>query len=155
MRIHQAALPVLNLAKASVTGIGIPAVELIINGVLELATLVDSAGPDSPQTMHSNKEDLSQLDQRLDSFIAIDTSGCGENLRDRLTTLVAKLTAVSVECKSLAGKHRFERLFMSREHKDGIQGIRSAIASHIQEFTVRINRRRVLSYLIYSFAVLQ
>jgi hypothetical protein len=41
MRIHQAALPVLNLAKASVTGIGIPAVELIINGVLELATLVD------------------------------------------------------------------------------------------------------------------
>lgn len=37
---------------------------------------------------------------------------------------------------------------MSREHKDRIQGIRSAIASHIQEFTVRINRRRVSSYLI-------
>jgi len=41
MRIHQAALPVLKLAKASVTGIGIPAVEPLINGVLELATLVD------------------------------------------------------------------------------------------------------------------
>ncbi|KAJ6587460.1 hypothetical protein DFH09DRAFT_229581, partial [Mycena vulgaris] len=131
MRIHQAALPVLNLAKASVTGIGIPGVEPVINGVLELATLID--------TMHSNKEDLSQLDQRLDSFIAIDTSGCGENLRDRLTTLVSQLTAVSVECKALAGKHRFERLFISREHKDRIQGIRSAIASHIQEFTFYSN----------------
>lgn len=41
MRIHQAALPVLKLAKASVTGIGIPAVEPLISGVLELATLVD------------------------------------------------------------------------------------------------------------------
>ncbi|KAJ7310993.1 hypothetical protein DFH08DRAFT_943953 [Mycena albidolilacea] len=147
MRIHQAALPVLKLAKASVTGIGIPAVEPLISGVLELATLVDK--------MHSNKEDISQLDQRLDSLIAMDTSGCGENLRDRLTALIMKLTAVSVECKSLAGKHRFERLFMSKEHKDKIQGVRSAIASHIQEFTVRINHRRVSSYLIYSFAVLR
>lgn len=41
MHILQAALPVLNLAKASVTGIGIPAVEPVINGVLELATLID------------------------------------------------------------------------------------------------------------------
>ncbi|KAJ6460309.1 hypothetical protein C8R45DRAFT_1029882 [Mycena sanguinolenta] len=133
MRIHQAALPVLKLAKASVTGIGI--LEPVISGILELATVVD--------TMHSNKEDLSQLEQRLDNFIAIDTSDCGDNLRDRLTMLVLNLTAVSVECKSLTGKHRFERFFMSREHKDRINGIRNAIASHIQEFTVRINRRRV------------
>ncbi|KAF8196299.1 hypothetical protein K438DRAFT_757477, partial [Mycena galopus ATCC 62051] len=131
MHINQAALPVLRLARASTTGIGVPAVELIINGVLELATLVD--------TMHSNKEDLSQLDQRLDSFIAIDTSGSGETLRARLTTLVSKLTAVSAECKSLTGKHRFERLFKSREHKDKIQSIKSAITSHIQEFTFYSN----------------
>jgi hypothetical protein len=53
--------------------------------------LIESAGPDSPQTMHSNKEDISQLDQRLDSFIAMDTSGCGEILRDRLTALVSSV----------------------------------------------------------------
>jgi hypothetical protein len=56
--------------------------------------LIESAGPDSPQKMHSNKEDISQLDQRLDSFIAMDTSGCGENLRDRLTALVSSVVSL-------------------------------------------------------------
>jgi hypothetical protein len=33
-------LPALNLAKAGVTGIGVPGVEPIINGVLQLGTMV-------------------------------------------------------------------------------------------------------------------
>lgn len=41
MRIPQTVLPALKAAKVSVTGIGIPAVEPVINGLLELATLID------------------------------------------------------------------------------------------------------------------
>jgi hypothetical protein len=40
MAILETALPILNLAKASVSGIGIPGVEGAINAVVELATMV-------------------------------------------------------------------------------------------------------------------
>jgi hypothetical protein len=40
MQVLENVLPVLNLAKAGATGIGIPGVEPVINGVLQLATMV-------------------------------------------------------------------------------------------------------------------
>ncbi|KAJ7892179.1 hypothetical protein B0H13DRAFT_1886916 [Mycena leptocephala] len=72
-------LPALILAKAGATGIGIPGVESIINGLLELATTVS--------TMKSNKDDLEKLQKSLDKLISVDISGAGGDLRVRLTTL--------------------------------------------------------------------
>jgi hypothetical protein len=40
MQVLESVLPALNLAKAGATGLGIPGVEPVINGVLELATMV-------------------------------------------------------------------------------------------------------------------
>jgi hypothetical protein len=45
--LDDAILPVLNLAKTCVTGIGIPGVEALINSVLELATMI-SVGEFTP-----------------------------------------------------------------------------------------------------------
>jgi hypothetical protein len=95
MPILENVLPALHLAKVGATGVGIPGVEGALNGVLELATMVsvrDSASvnniPDPvKQTMHSNKDDLAKLEKCLAKLSAIDTSGCGDDLKRRLTTL--------------------------------------------------------------------
>ncbi|KAJ7935873.1 hypothetical protein B0H13DRAFT_447798 [Mycena leptocephala] len=87
MAILETALPILNLTKASVSGIGIPGVEGAINAVVELATMVSS-----------NKNDLSKLEKCLDTLISIDASGCGEDLKNRLITLKSKLSVISVDC---------------------------------------------------------
>ncbi|KAJ6629728.1 hypothetical protein B0H10DRAFT_2184299 [Mycena sp. CBHHK59/15] len=110
-RILEAILPALSLAKASVTGIGIPGVEPVINGVLELVTMIS--------TMKANKEDLSKLERSLKAFIAIDASGASEDLKRQLNML------------SLGPK----RFFSSKEDKEKILDIQNSVASHIQEFT--------------------
>jgi hypothetical protein len=104
--------------------------------------------------MQSNKNDLSKLEKCLDTLISIDASGCGEDLKNRLITLksfvmssglclsniytfLRKLSVISVDCRSLAEKHRLQRFVMGKEYKQQIQSITDSIASHIQEFTVR------------------
>ncbi|KAJ6629690.1 hypothetical protein B0H10DRAFT_1939664 [Mycena sp. CBHHK59/15] len=126
-RILEAILPALSLAKASVTGIGIPGVEPVINGVLELVTMIS--------TMKANKEDLSKLERSLKAFIAIDASGASEDLKRRLNMLSLNLMAITVECKSLAKKRGPKRFFSSKEDKEKILDIQNSVASHIQEFT--------------------
>ncbi|KAJ6566194.1 WD40-repeat-containing domain protein [Mycena capillaripes] len=127
MRVLDNVVPALSLAKAGVTGIGIPGVEPAINGVLELAMMVS--------TMHSNKEDLSKLEKCLNTLITINTSACGDDLKNRLITLVSKLKVISVDCKSLAEKHRIQRFFKSKEYKGKIQGIKDSISEYIRDFT--------------------
>ncbi|KAJ6594878.1 hypothetical protein B0H19DRAFT_975088, partial [Mycena capillaripes] len=126
MHLLQTVLPVLNLAKAGVTGIGIPGVEGAINGVVELATMV--------ATMKSNKEDLSKLQKCLHTLIVVDASGCGDDLKNRLSIFVQRITLISVDCKALAEKHGFRRFVMGKEYKEQIQGIKDSIASAIQDF---------------------
>jgi hypothetical protein len=40
MQVLESVIPALNLARVVATGIGIPGVESVINGVLELATMI-------------------------------------------------------------------------------------------------------------------
>ncbi|KAJ7842054.1 hypothetical protein B0H13DRAFT_1909981 [Mycena leptocephala] len=127
MQVLENVLPALNLAKAVATGIGIPGVEPVINGVLELATMVS--------TMGSNKEDLSKLEKCLDTLLIINVSGCGDDLKNRLTKLSSNLKFISSDCKSLGEKSRFKRYYKSKEYKEKIQNIKASISSQIQEFT--------------------
>jgi hypothetical protein len=91
-------LPILRIAKASVMGIGIPGVEGAINGVFELATMVSGCIfalwhflflIPALQTMEGNKDDLSKLEDLLNSLIALDPLGASDDLRDRLLKLSA------------------------------------------------------------------
>ncbi|KAJ6571391.1 WD40-repeat-containing domain protein [Mycena capillaripes] len=124
-------VPALTLAKATVTGIGIPGVEGAISGVLALATMIS--------TMHSNKDALSKIDKCLETLISIDPSSCGEHLKNRLSILISKLTLISVDCKALTQKHRFKRFVMGKEYKEQIQDVKDSIASCIQDFTFHGN----------------
>ncbi|KAJ7734637.1 hypothetical protein B0H16DRAFT_1577600 [Mycena metata] len=120
-------LPALSLAKAGVTGIGLPGVEPIVNSVLELGKMA--------LTMKENKEDLSRLEKRLKDLIAIDASAANEDLKRQLVELSGNLTPIAVECKSLAEKRGIKQFFKSKEYKEKIQGIKNLIALHIREFT--------------------
>ncbi|KAF8206736.1 hypothetical protein K438DRAFT_1963050 [Mycena galopus ATCC 62051] len=120
-------LPMLTLAQSGVTGIGIPGVEGVINGVLELAMMLS--------TMTSNKEDLAKLERSLDKLIAIDTAGVSANLKQRLDTLVSELKMIDLECKFLGGKSRFQRFLRSKQYKERIQDMKGSVASHIHHFT--------------------
>ncbi|KAJ6543123.1 hypothetical protein B0H19DRAFT_1381054 [Mycena capillaripes] len=120
-------LPALNLAKAAVTGIGVPGVEPVINGVLELGTMV--------VTMKENKEDLSTLGKSLKRLTAADVSSASDDLKQRVAGLSRNLAPLADECKSLAEKKNIERFFRSKSYKEKILSIRNSIAAHIQEFT--------------------
>ncbi|KAJ7821853.1 hypothetical protein B0H13DRAFT_1920490 [Mycena leptocephala] len=78
-------LPALNLAKAGVTGLGVPGVEPIINGVLELGKMV--------LAMKANKEDLARLDEFLKELIAIDVSATSDDLKTAGSGIVIKSQA--------------------------------------------------------------
>ncbi|KAJ6481182.1 hypothetical protein DFH09DRAFT_1107746 [Mycena vulgaris] len=138
--LDSAILPALRLAKTGATGIGIPGVEPMISGVLELATMLS--------TMKANRDDLSTLERSLKQLIAINASGAGGDLKLRLTTLTScavrlinldsgfrELKIIILECKSLTEKSRLKQFFKSKDYKDRIQNIKASIASHIHEFT--------------------
>ncbi|KAJ6582880.1 hypothetical protein DFH09DRAFT_1076056 [Mycena vulgaris] len=113
-------IPALNLAKAGVTGIGIPGLEPVVNS-----------------TMKGTKKDVTELEKWLKTLAAnamnvSDTSG---DLKNRLTTLSLKFTAAAVECKSLGEKSRMDRFFRSQEYKAKILDIRNTVAADIREFT--------------------
>ncbi|KAJ7155263.1 hypothetical protein C8R46DRAFT_1117335 [Mycena filopes] len=127
MEILDKVIPVLTLAKASVTGIGIPAVEPVLNGVLELATMIS--------TMRSNNEALVKLEICLSRLTVIDTADCPTDLKTRLTTLSSNLGAMSLECKSLREKHRINRFVMGKEYENRIEGMKTSITTHIRDFT--------------------
>ncbi|KAJ7752386.1 hypothetical protein B0H16DRAFT_1687797 [Mycena metata] len=130
MRVLDGAISVLNVAAASISGLGVPGAEPVIKSVLELATMVS--------TMRSNKEDLSKLTGCLDNLIAIGDSGCADDLKSRLATLRSQLNMISAQCKSLAEKDRIKRFVMGKDYKEQIGGIKDSIATQIQHFTVRI-----------------
>ncbi|KAJ7203247.1 hypothetical protein GGX14DRAFT_652031 [Mycena pura] len=124
-------LPVLNLAKAAVQGIGIPGIEGAINSISELAAMVS--------TMKANKDDLAKLDKALQALIAINVSDCSDDLARRLKTFTSNLNPIITQCKSFEKKSRFIRFFNSKEHKEEIQGIRESIISLIHNFTFYSN----------------
>ncbi|KAJ7842593.1 hypothetical protein B0H13DRAFT_1909765 [Mycena leptocephala] len=80
-RLSNEAIPVLRLAKESVTGIGIPGPEAVLGAVLAVAEMI--------QDMQSNKEDLAKLKPRLEELIKVDPSGCNGELEKRLTELAS------------------------------------------------------------------
>ncbi|KAJ7855336.1 hypothetical protein B0H13DRAFT_2357952 [Mycena leptocephala] len=80
-KLSKEAIPVLRLAKESVTGIGIPGPEAALGGVLALAEMI--------QDMQSNKEDLAKLKPHLEELIKIDLSGRDGELEKRLTDLAS------------------------------------------------------------------
>ncbi|KAJ7871785.1 hypothetical protein B0H13DRAFT_1895606 [Mycena leptocephala] len=80
-RLSKEAIPVLRLAKESVTGIGIPGPEAALGGVLAVAEMI--------QDMQSNKEDLAKLKPHLEELIKIDPSGRDGELEKRLTELAS------------------------------------------------------------------
>jgi hypothetical protein len=105
--------------------------------------------------MNSNKDDLSKLEKCLDTLITIDVSGCGDDLKNRLSTLSScaisgnlhfiliivsfrNLKVISGDCKSFAEQSRLQRFLKSKEYKEKIQDIKTSISSQIQGFTVRI-----------------
>ncbi|KAJ7358209.1 hypothetical protein DFH08DRAFT_734974, partial [Mycena albidolilacea] len=126
-QILDSIITVLSLAKAGVTGIGIPAIEPVVNGVYELAQMLS--------TMKSNKESLAVLEKSLNNLAAIDVSGVDGDLKDRLTRISSKFTARAEECKLLGGRSHINRLFRSQKDKEKISEIRELVATDIGEFT--------------------
>ncbi|KAJ7796276.1 hypothetical protein B0H14DRAFT_3494989 [Mycena olivaceomarginata] len=129
-RVLATVLPALQLAKASASGIGIPGVEPMIGAILELATMAS--------TMQANEDDLYKLEKCLTALIAINPSGGSEDLRLRLSSLTSNLEVLAAKCQSLSSKSRFKQFLNSKRYKETIQEIRNSIASHIQNFTVRM-----------------
>ncbi|KAJ7894506.1 hypothetical protein B0H14DRAFT_771981 [Mycena olivaceomarginata] len=139
-------VPTLTIAKAGVTGIGIPGVESAFNGVLELAEMLSvrfhtvlallHATKLRAQTMEANKEDLLDLKKNLGSLTTtIDNLDAGSELKQRLTTLSSELKAMVPECTALAEKHSFQRFFKSKNYKQRIQDMKSTMESHLYKFT--------------------
>ncbi|KAJ7797697.1 hypothetical protein B0H14DRAFT_3157303, partial [Mycena olivaceomarginata] len=123
-------VPTLTIAKAGVTGIGIPGVEPAFNGVLELAEMLS--------TMEANKEDLLDLKKNLGSLTTtIDNLDAGGELKQRLTTLsfFRELKGMVPECTTLAEKHSLQRFFKSKNYKQRIQDMKSTMESHLYKFT--------------------
>ena len=98
-RLSNEAIPVLRLAKESVTGIGIPGPEAALGGVLAVAEMIQVRDfvlcgelyhPTAMyQDMQSNKEDLAELKPHLEELIKVDSSGCDGELKKRLTELTS------------------------------------------------------------------
>jgi hypothetical protein len=51
--------------------------------------------------MDSNKEDLADLDKRLDALIKVDDLGCGDELKRRLTALTLFVVSIISALPSL------------------------------------------------------
>ncbi|KAJ7613314.1 WD40-repeat-containing domain protein [Mycena polygramma] len=118
----------LEIAKAGVTGIGIPTgLEPAINGALELTTML--------LNMKANKEDLSKLEEALKKLTGIDASGPSADLTKRVAAFTSNLEPLVKECGSLATKHRFVRFLKSKGYEEKIRAIKNSIATQIQEFT--------------------
>ncbi|KAJ7018871.1 hypothetical protein C8F04DRAFT_1242939, partial [Mycena alexandri] len=119
--------PALRLGKAAVTGIGIPGVEGVVNGVIELGEMV--------LTMRGNKEDLVKLKKHLDTLDAIDCSNMGGDLKQRVETLKKELHLITTDHNQLAKREKFMRFFDSKGDKEVIQNIQNSIVSCIRDFT--------------------
>jgi hypothetical protein len=98
-RLSNEAIPVLRLAKESVTDIGIPGLAAALGGVLALAEMIQVRDfvPYGKlyhltvmyQDMQSNKEDLAKLKPHLEELIKVDPSGRNGELEKRLTELAS------------------------------------------------------------------
>ncbi|KAJ7450316.1 hypothetical protein B0H11DRAFT_2201165, partial [Mycena galericulata] len=119
--LRDTAIPALNLAKAGVTGIGIPGLEGAINGVFDLAKMVS--------TMKGNKQDLAALITSVNAWAALKVPGATGDLKARLTELSLKMT---VRLEELDGINRFLR---SNEYSKKILDLRNEVADDIFEFT--------------------
>ncbi|KAJ7034183.1 hypothetical protein C8F04DRAFT_583058 [Mycena alexandri] len=119
--------PALRLGKAAVTGIGIPGVEGVVNGVVELGEMV--------ATMRGNKEDLFELKKHLDTLDAVDCSNMGGDLKQRVETLKKELQLITTDHNQLAKRGKFRRFLDSKGDKEAIQNIQSSIVSCLQDFT--------------------
>ncbi|KAJ7899786.1 hypothetical protein B0H13DRAFT_1883679 [Mycena leptocephala] len=89
------------------------------------------------QTMGSNAEDLAKLQQSVNTSIAIDASGCDDDLRKRLTILATNLKVISDDCNSLMKEAQTSQTFARKEREQKIQVIKSSIAAHVYDFTFR------------------
>ncbi|KAJ7434654.1 hypothetical protein B0H11DRAFT_2208168 [Mycena galericulata] len=124
-------IPALNLARAGVTGIGLPGVEGVLNGVVELAKTVS--------TMKGNKKDLAALKKSVDELAALKVPGATGDLETRLTTLSLKMGVRSEECKALGVKSGINRFWKGDEYSRKILDIRNGVADDIHEFTLHGN----------------
>ncbi|KAJ7099274.1 hypothetical protein B0H15DRAFT_1018555 [Mycena belliarum] len=115
----------------AVTGSGIPAIEGALGLVLEVAQMVS--------TMQDNKEDLSKLEKSLTELRAMASGGTDDDLKQRLTALTLDLDELTLNCTTLAKKGRFQRFFKSKNHKQEIKDMKTAITSRLQEFTFQGN----------------
>ncbi|KAJ7754008.1 hypothetical protein B0H16DRAFT_1690594, partial [Mycena metata] len=119
--------PVLRLGKAAVTGIGIPGIEGIVNGVIELEEMV--------LTMRGNKGDLVKLKKHLDALDAVDCSNVEGDLKQRVETLKKELHPIITDHNRLVKRTKMMGFVNSKEDKEVIQNIQNSIISCIQDFT--------------------
>ncbi|KAJ7511336.1 hypothetical protein B0H11DRAFT_2387070 [Mycena galericulata] len=119
--LRRSIIPALNLAKAGVTGIGVPGLEGAVNGIYELANMIS--------TMKGNKKDLAALEKSIDTLAALNVPGATGELKER------QLTAKVTECKALASKSRMDHFLRGDEYKGKIMNIRNGVANDIRKFT--------------------
>lgn len=89
-------IPALGLAKAGVTGIGVPGFEPAVNGVDKLAEMISvsqstarrpTVNPVLSQIMKGNKKELIELEKGLNQLAAINVPDSSRDLKNRLTVL--------------------------------------------------------------------
>ncbi|KAJ7754050.1 hypothetical protein B0H16DRAFT_755534 [Mycena metata] len=119
--------PALRLGKAAVTGIGIPGIEGIVNGVIELEQMVS--------TMRGNKQDLVKLKKHLDALDAVDCSNVEGDLKQRVETLKKELRPIITDHNQIVKRTKIMGFVNSKEDKEVIQTIQNSIISCIQDFT--------------------
>ncbi|KAJ7496319.1 hypothetical protein B0H11DRAFT_2190093, partial [Mycena galericulata] len=124
-------IPALNLARAGVTGIGVPGIEGAVNAIFELAKMVS--------TMKGNKKDLAALKKSVDALAVLKVPGATGDLQERLTELSLKMTVRSDECIAHGGKSPMDRFLRSDEYSRKIMAIRNGVADDIREFTLHGN----------------
>ncbi|KAJ7468290.1 hypothetical protein B0H11DRAFT_1921160 [Mycena galericulata] len=132
--LQHSVIPVLNLARAGVTNLGVPGLEAAVNGVFELAKMVS--------TMKGNKKDLAALKILVAALAALKVQGATGDLETRLTDLSSaprKMTVRSEECEALSRKSRIDRFLRSDEYSRKILDIRNGVAEDICEFTFHSN----------------
>ncbi|KAF7344289.1 WD-REPEATS-REGION domain-containing protein [Mycena venus] len=125
-------MPILEGAKAAVTGIGFPGVESVVNGVYFLAQkFLD---------MNTNQEDLTELNEHLQALNKIDTAGLNDgDLKNRITNLLLNMMTVAKSCRSLLDKGNISQFWNTAEYAKQIQDIKDSIASHILDFSLKSN----------------
>ncbi|KAF8198368.1 hypothetical protein K438DRAFT_705654 [Mycena galopus ATCC 62051] len=125
-KILKAVGPALDIAKEGVTAVPVPGLEAALKGITVVTEKV--------LAMQSNKDDLRNLHDNLKQIVNVKISGCSDSLHSRLIELKLNLNSIAITCESLAQNSRMAQFWKSKQLKDDIQSMQTAVITHFNHF---------------------